>query len=99
MSDSEVILGGYKFTTKGDQVNVEQDIDFRPLDFVTPLVSVNKEEFEAMYPKEKETDFTFTKSMVQGIIDELGNHTVASNGHNNDDVITMINNLEAMIDE
>lgn len=40
----------------------------------------------------------FTTLMVKNIIEVLGNHTVARNGHNNDDVLELINNLEAMID-
>jgi hypothetical protein len=43
--------------------------------------------------------YSITKEMIDQIIDELGNHTVAGNGHNNDDVLDMIHNLEVLIDE
>ena len=44
-----------------------------------------------------EERFTFTRYMIKDLIEVLGCHTVASNGHNNDDILTTISNLEAMI--
>jgi hypothetical protein len=49
--------------------------------------------------KADEERFTFTRYMIKDLIEVLGNHTVARDGHNNDDVIAIINSLEAVIDE
>ena len=57
---------GYMFTQKGDQIRAEQDIDYTPLDFVAPLVSVNKEEAKAMYPpKTKKELFVEHLELIQ----------------------------------
>ncbi len=49
--------------------------------------------------KSDEERFTFTRYMIKDLIDVLGDHTVGSNGHNNDDVLELISNLGVMIDE
>ena len=41
--------------------------------------------------------FTLTRDQINNIINVLGDHTVANNGHNNDDVLNLINNLEGLI--
>tara|TARA_R110000764_G_C10899962_1_gene371344 strand:+ start:151 stop:369 length:219 start_codon:yes stop_codon:yes gene_type:complete len=42
--------------------------------------------------------FTLTRGQINNIINVLGGHTVAHNGHNNDDVLNLINNLEGLIE-
>ncbi len=46
----------------------------------------------------KETGIIFTKDMVENIINVLSDYT-STNGRNNDDVLNLINTLEAIIDE
>tara|TARA_R110000751_G_scaffold73408_1_gene148427 strand:+ start:12402 stop:12776 length:375 start_codon:yes stop_codon:yes gene_type:complete len=70
--------------------------DFEPVEFAAPIVRVTREDAEVIYPP---ITFTLTKEQMDNIISVLGDHTVASNGHNNDDVLMLINNLEAMIYE
>lgn len=47
----------------------------------------------------KKDEFTLTRGQIKAIIDTLGNCTVSRNGRNNDDVLCLISNLEALIDE
>ena len=74
MSNSKVVLGGYKFTQSGDEIRAEQvKEDYTPLEFAAPLVSVNKEEFNVMYPNKTKEELlvehleliqvNFTKSL------------------------------------
>ena len=42
--------------------------------------------------------FTLTRGQINNIINVLGDHAVAHNGHNNDDVLNLINNLEGLIE-
>ncbi len=49
-------------------------------------------------PFEQIGAYSFTKPMVENIIEILGDHTVGRNGHNNDDVFGLISKLEGMIE-